>query len=120
MFPGGPNAAAPGRVNPFAILATCVPGRVALISISPAGPTRAGRIWSRAGRSCPVRSRSVMETGEAAHRSRSESGHAPGARVRAVPRGRRGTGGPGVVFEPGGRGKGSDPLVRPVPILDPP
>ena len=29
-----------------------------------------------------------------------KSGHAPGARVRAVPRGRRGTEGPGVAFEP--------------------
>ena len=48
---------------------------------------------------CPVRSRGVMEPGEAAHRSRGESGHAPGARVRAAPRGWRGTGGPGVAFE---------------------
>src|SRR4051794_7004118 len=30
MFPGGPNAAALGRVNPFAILATRVLGRAAL------------------------------------------------------------------------------------------
>ncbi len=33
-----------------------------------AGSTQAGRIRNRAGRSCPVRSRSVMEPGEAAHR----------------------------------------------------
>ena len=41
-----------------------------------------------------------MVPGEAAHRSRGESGHDPGAGVRAVPRRRRGNGGPGVAFEP--------------------
>ena len=41
-----------------------------------------------------------MEPGEAVHRSRMESGHAAGPRVRAVPRRRRGTGGPGFTFEP--------------------
>jgi hypothetical protein len=39
---------------------------------------RHGRVqfWNRAEKSCSVRSRCVMEPGEAAHRSRSESGHA--------------------------------------------
>ena len=41
-----------------------------------------------------------MQPGEAAHRARGESEQAPGAGVRAAPRGRRGTGGPGVAFEP--------------------
>ena len=58
-------------------------------------PTRAGRIWNGAGKLCPVRSRSVMEPAEAAHRSRSGSGHAPGARVQPAPRGWRGTEGSG-------------------------
>jgi hypothetical protein len=65
-----------------------------------AGRTRAGRIWNRAEKSCPVGSRSVMELGEAAHHSRSGTGHAPGRPVRAVPRGRRGARAPGVAFEP--------------------
>jgi hypothetical protein len=33
------------------------------------GWTRAGRIWNRAGKSCPIRFRSVMEPSAAAHRS---------------------------------------------------
>jgi hypothetical protein len=51
-----------------------------------AGSTQAGRIWNGAGKSCPVRFRSVMEPGEAAHRSRSGCGHAPGAAERCTHR----------------------------------
>jgi hypothetical protein len=66
----------------------------------PARRTRTGRIWNRSGRSCPVRSQSVMEPGEAAHRSRSESEHTPQHTGAGSPAWSRGTVGAGVAFEP--------------------
>src|SRR5262245_5865271 len=59
------------------------------------GPVRVG---TNLEKSCPLRGSSAMQPAEAAHRARGESEQAPGAGVRAAPRGWRGTGCPRVAL----------------------
>src|SRR5262249_60024241 len=54
------------------------------------------RVAARRTLGTDLRGSTAMQPGEAARRARGESEHAPGAGVRAAPRGWRGTEGPGV------------------------